>query len=487
MFGGRGLRKVARQDGPVAIPRGEKVQLRTSTSMGRAMITSTHTTTVNSLPPPLEPTLPSRKEAANSPAWHGQTLEYATGVVLRQHILEPILQDESIKSKDEMARFLSYYCRGKLLFLPTPSGTIHIASIERVTNKDEATIASWWKDDKVLSYTGGQDWSDWWTRRCNFIDPGCEMVKLVGEDDEILAVAYFERNIVDKHGDGDRITLIRGIRIDPKLNLEAIRRSSVDRLPPDSPIAYPDVAAALLCHIVFTSIRYGTQGVAVNCPKADSIEDFYQHFMGLPHHMDPLDGRRYFRLDDRLGLLRLAFREQIDFKIEYKDQVGMVTNIQQTADDQGEIAGGATDGKELQRASEEIDDHRAAQTLAKILMRDSDHGVVLVSAGTTINYEASQTSIRDISKGLDNTMQTIHDNATETPVENVHAGHSLKSSSKRSVHNGVANTSARKTKRVKVSDESEQLPNVGNRHETKKTQCDQQDEPGRESDVFDDA
>jgi hypothetical protein len=124
-------------------------------------------------------------------------------------------------------------------------------------------------------------------QRCNFIDPGCGYVKLVGEDDETLAVAYFERSIIDKHGEGDRITLIRGIRIDPKLNPDAIRRSSRDRLPQESPIAYPDVAAALLCHIVFTSIRYGTQGVSVNCPKADSIEDFYQHYMGLPHHIDP--------------------------------------------------------------------------------------------------------------------------------------------------------------------------------------------------------
>ena len=91
MFGGRGLRRVARQNqnGPVAIPRGEKVQLRTSISMGRTTMTSINNTTENSVAPQQEPILPSREEASNSPAWHGQTLEYATGVVLRQYILEP--------------------------------------------------------------------------------------------------------------------------------------------------------------------------------------------------------------------------------------------------------------------------------------------------------------------------------------------------------------------------------------------------------------
>lgn len=441
-------------------------------------MTSINNTTENSVAPQQEPILPSREEASNSPAWHGQTLEYATGVVLRQYILEPLLQEERIHGKDEIARFLSHYCRGKLLFLPTSSGAVHLANIERVTNKDEPTLASWWNQDKVLSFTGGKDWSEWWTQRCNFIDPGCEYVKLVGEDDETLAVAYFERSIIDKHGEGDRITLIRGIRIDPKLNPDAIRRSSRDRLPQESTIAYPDVAAALLCHIVFTSIRYGTQGVSVNCPKADSIEDFYQHYMGLPHHIDPLDGRRYFRLDDRLRLLRLAFREQVDLKMEYKEQVGTVTSaiLQQTAEAKGEITGDTTDRMELQGANEENDHNSVAQTLTKFVVSDGDHRVTGISAGTSITYESSETSKRDVSNGLDSTVQTVQDEASKNPIENHHIEHSLKSISKRLVDpTGVGGISG-KTKRLKVCYEGYNLQEAGKRRETT-TQSEQQDEP----------
>ena len=440
MFGGRGLRRVARpnQNGPVAIPRGEKVQLRTSTSIGRTTVTSVNKTKENSVASPQEPILPSRTEASNSPAWHGQTLEYATGVVLRQYVLEPILQEEGLMAKDEMARFLSHYCRGKLLFLPTSSGAVHLASIERVTSKDELTITSWWNEDKVLSYTGGKDWSEWWTQRCNFIDPGCEYVKLVGEDDQTLAVAYFERSIFDKHGEGGRITLIRGLRIDPKLNPDAIRRSSRDRLQRESPIAYSDVAAALLCHIVFTSIRYGTQGVAVNCPKADSIEDFYQHFMGLPQHIDTLDGRRYFRLDDRLGLLRLAFREQVDLKLEYKGQVGRFpsTLVQQTPEAKGGITVDATDRMLLQRTNDEKHDESVAQTLSKFVISDIDHGAARFSVGTPTNYESSETSKHNVSNGLDASVRTVEGEESENPIEND--------------HNGVGGSSG-KTKRLKVS------------------------------------
>ena len=333
MFGSRGPRKGSRLDGPVAIPRGERVQLRTSstasTNTEEKDITNTLLVLSKVAAARVEPTLPSPQEAANNPAWFGQTLEYAAGVSLRHHVLEPLLQDETKKLPEETARLLSYYSRGQLLFLQNASGAVHVGSVERVTNKDGPTLASWWEEDKVLSYTNSEEWSDWWIRRCHLFDPGCEMIKLMGEDGETLAMAYYERNIVDKYGDGKRITLIRGIRIDPKLNPDAIRRSSLDRNGPVPPIAYAGVAAALLYHVIFTSIRYGTNGVAVNCPKADAVEDLYQHYLGMPHHIDPHDGRRFFRIDERLGLLRVAFREQLDLILEYKDQIGMCDQMEE--------------------------------------------------------------------------------------------------------------------------------------------------------------
>jgi hypothetical protein len=274
--------------------------------------------------PPPEPKLPKAHEASQGPAWYGQTLEYAAGVCLRQQILEPILAEDDKALPEETARFLSYYSRGDLLFLQNASGAVHVANIERVTTADANTIAGWWDEDKYLPETGSEDWSSWWIKRCHLFDPGCEMVKLMGESGETLGMAYFERHVVDNRSNGGRkrITLIRGLRIHPKLNPETIRRSSPTRNA-TSPIAYPDVASSLLQYIMFVSIRYGTQGVAVNSPKSDTIEDFYQHYFGMPILMDASDGRRLFRMsaDSRFEILRHAFREQLVLMTEYKDQI----------------------------------------------------------------------------------------------------------------------------------------------------------------------
>jgi hypothetical protein len=328
MIGGKSTRKWQRSEGPVAVPRSERVQLRRTSSspMSGPMITSSSETVISdsllALGQSVESTVSSKISATNS-AWYGQSLDYAAGVYLRREVLEPLMHELIFEPIfNESARLLGHFSRGQIVLLRHSSGVAHRCSIERVTNKDGQTLTSWWQKDKVLSHTGNEVWSEWWVRRCFLFDPGCEMIKLIGENGEILAVAYFERNVIDKHWGGNRITLIRGIRVDPELNPDAIHRSkinSVDSLPN---VSFPDAASALLYHIVFISIRHGVQGVAVNSPKADAIEAFYQKHMGSPLHIDDIDGRRYFRLENRADILRKALRDQIDLMLSYNYHQG---------------------------------------------------------------------------------------------------------------------------------------------------------------------
>ena len=323
----------------MAIPRGDRVQLRgptagsdePSNAAASELVVAQDTNASNSQQVKLLPL----NESLKSAAWFGQTLEYAAGVYLREFVLDPILRDGTNgRAPDETARLLSCNAQGNLLFLKTPSGVVHMGSIARVTSSDGPTLATWWELDKVLPYTESLEWSDWWVKRCHAFDPGCEMIKLLGEDGGILGVAYFERSIVDKYseGKGKRITLIRGIRVCPKFNPESFRRSSHDRQQPIHSVLYPTVPSILLFHILYASLRFGVQGVATNCPKADSVEDFYEQYMGLPYHIDCVTGRRFYRLDDRIDVLQLAFREQLDLILQYKDQMGMASDTQEEGD-----------------------------------------------------------------------------------------------------------------------------------------------------------
>lgn len=315
---GRSPRKQAGRfsDGPVAIPRHERVKLKHTAAESAASISSPLTSLV----------LPSPQAAAANPSWYGQTYEYAAGVAMKKHILEPIMLQQQASTNSEgtaeTARFLSHYAKGQVVMMLNASSGIHLACMERVTKTEVPTLHTWWDTDKTLSYTGNmRDWSEWWVRRCSLFDPGCEMIKLktMDEKNRTLGVVYFERSVVH---DGQRMTLIRGFRIDPSLHPEAARRSSKERST-EHINSFPGVAAALLYHVLFTSIRYGTEGVGVNSPKDDTIEDFYQHFMGMPESISPVDGRRFFRINanDRLSLLRTAFSEQVNFMLAYKDQL----------------------------------------------------------------------------------------------------------------------------------------------------------------------
>jgi len=266
--------------------------------------------------------------------WFGHALEYAAGVALRSHVLEPMLQSMaglpleffSSKLRSCAHAFLGSYSRGTgLLMKNTVSKGIQEASVSRVDHGDSSTLASWWEHDKVLSYASAE-WSDWWAKRCLIMDPGCEMVKL-SINDKILGVAYYERNLVDvydheKEKSGRvRVTLIRGIRLAPHINPEAIQRSD-DRIFKNwgqSPtVEFEDVASLLLTHILFTSLRYGTKCVGVHCQKNEFAETFYESFMGKPFARHDGDGRLYYRIDPKLRweVLQNSFRRQMLLRAE---------------------------------------------------------------------------------------------------------------------------------------------------------------------------
>ena len=277
----------------------------------------------------------SPDSAQQEAVWHGQSLEYAAGFALRSNLLEPSLREMtgiSVSQIGQISRFLGEYTRGNRLYL-NAANEIRQCSIRRVTQNDVATLDMWWEGDKYLSYTS-KDWSDWWIDRCHLFDPGCEMVKMVNESNETLGVAYFERNVVDCNAhpaqdssrtpngtsnsstsskNKERMTLIRGIRLEPSLNPETLRRSGINGKTRSNDVKYRGIATMLLCHILVTSIRYGTHGVGVNCPKNEVAERFYESFMGPSRAFDKGTGRRYYHMDadKRWKVLQKAFRRQL--------------------------------------------------------------------------------------------------------------------------------------------------------------------------------
>jgi len=111
-------------------------------------------------------------------------------------------------------------------------------------------------------------------------------------------VAYVERSVTDLNGAG-RVTLLRGMRINPNSNKEVYRRSALsaavsgqddDFLP-----KYEGVADMLFRAIVLRSLMYGTMGLMVNCPKNEADEQFYAKHMGHAIRFTK-DGRKVFCL-----------------------------------------------------------------------------------------------------------------------------------------------------------------------------------------------
>eukprot|EP00547_Thalassionema_nitzschioides_P009937 CAMPEP_0194227740 /NCGR_PEP_ID=MMETSP0156-20130528/43014_1 /TAXON_ID=33649 /ORGANISM="Thalassionema nitzschioides, Strain L26-B" /LENGTH=568 /DNA_ID=CAMNT_0038960233 /DNA_START=68 /DNA_END=1774 /DNA_ORIENTATION=+ len=208
-------RKIAGRDGPVSIPRGDRIQLRKSNDQREVPLpinvkvedNERSAVAKKTTLPELqisEVQLPPAIEAANHPTWSGQTLEYAAGKSLRQQVLEPLLMEKITDDipEEEASRLLSYFAKGHIMLLEkncdtdNESDKVTISSMERVVQADGPNILeSWWREgDLVLSHTT-PEWSDWWIQQCSLFDAGCEMVKLQEKTTGVvLGVAYLERN-----------------------------------------------------------------------------------------------------------------------------------------------------------------------------------------------------------------------------------------------------------------------------------------------------
>ena len=260
-------------------------------------------------------------------AQFGQNLEFACGAALRKNVLGPVLGEYDSMEEDvltEAPRLLSLISKGHLLFMQN-GNRVGCGSIERICNTDGAGIGLWYDaGDKYLSYVD-ESWSEWWVRRCHGFDPGCEMIKLCSLDGATLGVAYMERNLVDQNQMGEehlgRITLIRGIRVVPHLNREVQQRREPLGGTPEI-FEYRGVATLLLCHIIFTSIRYGAEAIAVHPPKNEQAENFYDFFMGPPTLIEDDDGRRYYRVDgdNKWKILQNCFRYQLNLFIRHREE-----------------------------------------------------------------------------------------------------------------------------------------------------------------------
>ena len=153
------------------------------------------------------------------------------------------------------------------------------------------------------------------------------MIKLVTNTAEVLGFAYIERSVVDKNvPGGNRITLLRGIRISPTSNLEVKRRSFLNPSQGNNLSGflpkYCDVAETLLAAVIMRSLMYGTTAIGINSTKDEVVENFYSSFMG-PALCFSEDGRKYFRMHGmaRWDILRKHFQKQINSHNQIKSKM----------------------------------------------------------------------------------------------------------------------------------------------------------------------
>jgi len=342
MFGEHKRKNVrTRGEGPMPVSFNEQVQLKTLTSSGaedpdlaatRSLLSlaaasnespeesnfATNNAFANAEGDSLPNNAATEMDRSDTSLW-GLAMEYASGIALRTNVLEPTLRDFPTASQSETTRLLGMNCRGESLFVIGKDASVQQASMERIRGEDGALLTKWWEDDRFLSFTD-QAWSDWWIRRCHLFDPGCEMYKLVTCNKETLGVVLYERNIVDNHkfGDNGRITLIRGIRVAPSLNPQVTKRKNLaSDGANDDDAAYTRITDLLFSHVLYMSVRYGSNAVGVNCPKTLEAERFYESLMGPPLAFDE-SGRRYYRLgsEGRWKALRESFHQQVELWLE---------------------------------------------------------------------------------------------------------------------------------------------------------------------------
>ena len=378
-------------------------------------------------------------------ALFGQPLEYACGEALRKNVLEPVIAEYNSMDEDvltEAPRLLSLISKGHLLFMQHRD-KVSCGSVERICNTDGGSLVMWYDSgDKYLSYVD-EVWAGWWVRRCHTFDQGCEMHKLCDLDGKKLGVVYIERNLLDRHFIGEdrrvRVTLIRGIRIVPQINREVkMRRDLLDNLPTEE-MEYNGVATLIFCHVIFLSMRYGAEAIAVHPPKSERAEKFYESLMGPALLVEEDDGRRYYRLDgsNKWNILQNCFRYQLNLFIRYRDEEALRAEDEEKAaiiaieNEDERLKTEATDAAKSELAGRlqaeddaRIEEIEAEESLQRLNVIYAAHGGAVGQSETTgadneytggieLDSEPSDTDLGDtvigLSAGL--TGDTNHKNA----------------------------------------------------------------------------
>ena len=250
-------------------------------------------------------------------------LDYAAGVAMNHEVVRPLVHEVPEDLKTEVPYLVSRHYLGNTIFIYGGVTGVLPVKVELATGNDTKQVAAWWGLDKVLSYSSWE-WSELWTKRCRNPEPGCELIKLTLFTGEILGIAYLERNRTIKWcsaEDGSKeeeiiVSMIKGIRVAPPFNQEVKRR--IDLFTPTrrenvEPVAFRGISSALLCHMICSSIRYGSAGVAVYSPKNEIAEEFYRQHFGLPVRINEEDGQRVYVMihDAKWKYLRDNYRRQI--------------------------------------------------------------------------------------------------------------------------------------------------------------------------------
>lgn len=274
-------------------------------------------------------------------------LDYALGVAVRYHVLLPCAGDK-IGTRDEAlcvsviknlfhgdlfvtelaAMQSANSCDDSKLVLPHAENSeiftrLVLAKVEQCCRNDSLTLAQWYrfKGDKFLSYSSLK-WSEYWERKCRSPDVGCEMIKLMtntSKKPQLLAVAYIERSVNDNLTN-EPMTMIKGIRISPSCNMDALRRSQLNPGVSSPAMIIPkfkDVRDIILNAVLLRSLIYGTKGVGIFSEKDEISDTFYRRHMG-PAISFSEEGRKYFcvRGPSRWKLIREQFQNQLMNSIE---------------------------------------------------------------------------------------------------------------------------------------------------------------------------
>ncbi len=202
------------------------------------------------------------------------------------------------------------YSMGQV-FLKTADGNVVPAYITEIDAGDADQVDAWFSDDNDNAYESKR-WHQWWLDKMDTTreqEPNTKIYKIITRQvrsplptyNRVLGVMMVEEHVpeaADSENLGKPITLLRGLRVDPKCSREFA----------DTP-DYLGVGKSLVIDAVMQSVKNGDTGFGIT--SSPGVEAFYESVFGEPvggrDHEDD-DGafqRAYYKSngDDRWALL----------------------------------------------------------------------------------------------------------------------------------------------------------------------------------------